>query len=60
MNEIISVDWKRDPSMANNSWGDFVKLTSKDGVWEMVQRGEQFAQIMEEKGEFELLPRIII
>lgn len=46
--------------MENKSWGDFVKLTSKDGIWDMVERGEKFARIMEERGEFQSLPKLIL
>ncbi len=60
VNDVISIDWKRDPYMKNKSWGDFIKLTSKDGIWDMVQRGEKFARIMEERGEFQSLPKLIL
>jgi len=57
-NNIIAVDWKRDPIMRKKSWGEFVELLSKDGIWDMVEQGKLYAKIMEERGEFASLTRI--
>ena len=55
---IIAIDWKRDPMMRTKSWGEFVELLSKDGIWDMVEQGKFYAKIMEEQGEFASLTKI--
>jgi len=44
--------------MRKKSWGEFVELLSKDGIWDMVEQGKLYAKIMEERGEFASLTRI--
>ena len=54
--DVIVVDWKRDPIMEKKSL-EFVRLTSKDGIWDMIEQGKNYAKILEERGEFESLPK---
>ena len=47
MNEnIITLDWTKDPIMKAKS-SDFVSVTSKEGIWSMVDQGRSFAKQME-------------
>ena len=57
MNEnIITLDWTKDPIMKAKS-SDFVSVTSKEGIWSMVDQGRSFAKQMERNGDFEGLSR---
>lgn len=40
--------------MKNNA-ADFVKVVSKQAIWDILEQGKRYANIMEQKGEFEML-----
>lgn len=50
----LVLDFKRDPVMKNNAV-DFVKVVSKQAIWDILEQGKRYANIMEQKGEFEML-----
>jgi len=53
----VSLDWKKDPIMCSKA-NEFVKLTSKEGIWSMLDQGRNFASVMEKNSEFALLPKV--
>lgn len=56
--DVVTLDWTSDPAMSEKKLGDFVEALSKDGIWDLVERGKSYAALMEKRGDFELLPRL--
>eukprot|EP00565_Helicotheca_tamesis_P001547 CAMPEP_0185735814 /NCGR_PEP_ID=MMETSP1171-20130828/26257_1 /TAXON_ID=374046 /ORGANISM="Helicotheca tamensis, Strain CCMP826" /LENGTH=324 /DNA_ID=CAMNT_0028406245 /DNA_START=121 /DNA_END=1095 /DNA_ORIENTATION=+ len=54
---LIILDWKADPIMKGKA-KDFVTLTSKEGIWGLVERGRSHAKIMDKRGAFDGIPRL--
>eukprot|EP00591_Stephanopyxis_turris_P006706 CAMPEP_0195514682 /NCGR_PEP_ID=MMETSP0794_2-20130614/5983_1 /TAXON_ID=515487 /ORGANISM="Stephanopyxis turris, Strain CCMP 815" /LENGTH=284 /DNA_ID=CAMNT_0040642965 /DNA_START=367 /DNA_END=1221 /DNA_ORIENTATION=+ len=54
--DTIFLDWQQDPVMAEKA-NEFVKLVSKEGIWDMVSQGKEFGKIMDERGEFKALTK---
>jgi len=52
----VTLDWTQDPVLANKSLVDAVSAVSRDGIWDILARGREFAAIMEERGDFKDLP----
>jgi len=52
-NELI-LGFRRDPVMKDRA-SEFIKLVSKQTIWDIVEQGEKHARIMEGRGEFDLL-----
>ena len=40
--------------MKNNA-ADFVKVVSKQAIWDILEQGKRYAKIMERNGEFDIL-----
>jgi len=55
---VVRLDWTKDPAMSDKKLGDFVEALSKEGIWDLVERGKSYAALMEERGDFESLPRL--
>lgn len=54
---VVRLDWTEDPNMPKK-FGDFVKVVSRDGIWDMVEKGRTYAaEVLEPRGDFENLPR---
>jgi len=52
----LILDYQRDPIMKDRS-SEFVKLLSKQGIWDILEQGKKHAKIMEREGEFDSLMR---
>jgi len=52
----LILDYQRDPIMKDRS-SEFVKLLSKQGIWDILEQGKNHAKIMEREGEFDFLMR---
>jgi len=53
--DVVTLDWTKDPIMAAKK-NDLVKLTSKEGIWSMIDQGREYASKMEIRGDFNMLP----
>jgi len=53
---VVTLDWTQDPVLANKSLGDAVSAISKEGIWGILERGREYAAVMEERGDFRGLP----
>mmetsp|Transcript_2312 Transcript_2312/g.3358 ORF Transcript_2312/g.3358 Transcript_2312/m.3358 type:complete len:315 (-) Transcript_2312:181-1125(-) len=51
---LIILDWKSDPVMEGKT-KDFIKLTSKEGIWDLLEQGRSYAQIMDKRGDFDTI-----
>lgn len=54
MKDLVTLDWTKDPVMSTKA-AEFVKVVSKDGIWDFLETGKKFAAQMEEQGDFECL-----
>jgi len=52
----LILDFKRDPVMRERST-EFVKLVSPQGIRDILEQGKKYAEIMDNEGEFSLLPQ---
>jgi len=55
--KVIIIDYSMDPVMSAKA-KDFVKLTSPEGIYSMIKRGGDYAEIMEDNGEFASLNKL--
>lgn len=54
-NNIITLDWTEDPILNDRTLADAVTALSKDGIWDLLERGRTYASFMEERGDFDSL-----
>jgi len=54
---IIFLDWKKDPILSDRNLADAVAVISKQGIWDLLDRGRSYASSMEKRGDFDLLLR---
>mmetsp|Transcript_11943 Transcript_11943/g.14434 ORF Transcript_11943/g.14434 Transcript_11943/m.14434 type:complete len:314 (-) Transcript_11943:141-1082(-) len=54
MKDTVTLDWTKDPVMSTKA-AEFVKVVSKDGIWDFLETGKKFAAHMEEQGDFQCL-----
>ena len=54
-NNSVILDWSADPYLSNRNLADSVSALSEDGIWDLVEKGRQFAVQMEKRGDFEFL-----
>ena len=52
----LILDFKRDPVMRDRA-SEFIKVVSKQTIWDILEQGKRHAKVMELSGEFRLLPR---
>lgn len=52
----LILDFKRDPVMADRA-SEFIKVVSKQTIWDILEQGKRHAKLMEQRGEFNRLPR---
>jgi hypothetical protein len=52
----LIIDYNRDPVMRNGGLG-FVKVVSKQTIWDVLEQGKRYAKIMDGEGCFDNLPR---
>jgi hypothetical protein len=52
----LIIDFNRDPVMRNGGLG-FVKVVSKQTIWDILEQGKRYAKIMDCEGCFDNLPR---
>jgi hypothetical protein len=52
----IWLNWNADPVVSKRSL-EFVKALRKDDIWGLLEQGKKYAQVMEERGDFKLIPR---
>ncbi|KAL7543889.1 hypothetical protein ACHAXR_013329 [Thalassiosira sp. AJA248-18] len=50
----LVLDYNRDPVM-NGRASEFIKLVSKQAIWDILEQGKKHAKIMDRNGEFDLL-----
>ena len=50
----LILDFKRDPVMEDRA-SEFVKLVSKQTIWDILEQGRKHAKVMDRNGEFDLL-----
>ena len=55
---VVTLDWTEDPALSDTEFFDFVKALSKEGIWDLLEQGRKRARVMEERGDFESLPRL--
>ena len=36
---------------------EFIKVVSKQAIWDILEQGKRYAKVMEENGDFDILPR---
>ena len=52
----LILDFKRDPIMKDRA-SEFIKVVSKQTIWDILEQGKRYAKIMESNGDFDVLPR---
>ena len=52
----LVLDFKRDPVMKDRAT-EFIKVVSKQAIWDILEQGKKHAKVMDQNGEFDLLPR---
>lgn len=52
----LILDFKRDQIMKDRA-SEFIKVVSKQAIWDILEQGKQYAKIMESNGDFDALPR---
>jgi len=50
----LVLDFKRDPVMKDKA-GEFIKVVSPQAIWDILDRGKEYARVMERSGEFACL-----
>lgn len=55
---ILRLDWSKDPAYKDGEYLDFIKVISKEGIWNILEQGKKHAQEMEERGRFKRLPKL--
>ena len=50
----LILDFKRDPVMEDRA-SEFVKLVSKQTIWDILEQGRKHAKVMDRNAEFDLL-----
>ena len=50
----ILFDWTKDPVLSDRTLSDAVSVISKEGIWDLLERGRSHAALMEKRGEFSL------
>ena len=55
---ILRIDWNKDPAFQNGEFFDFIKVISPDAIWDIFEKGKEYARIMEEKGRYRNLSKI--
>ena len=56
MNKPLILDYNSDPAMEGRA-SEFIKVVSKQAIWDILEQGERYAKVMEESGDFDILPR---
>ncbi len=51
----IFFDWTKDPILSDRTLSDAVSVISKEGIWDLLERGRSYAAMMEKRGDFRLL-----
>ncbi len=52
----LILDFKRDPVMKDRAL-EFIKIVSKQTIWDILEQGKRHAIIMDREGCFSILPR---
>ena len=52
----LVIDFKRDPVMKDRAL-EFIKVVSKQTIWDILEQGKKHAHVMEREGLFNILPR---
>lgn len=55
---VLFLDWKRDPVMAPKGGLDIVETLSPGSIWGLLEQGKEFARILESDGYFDMLPKV--
>lgn len=51
---VIVLNWSSDPAMEGKAL-EFVSVISKESIWALLEQGKAFAQVMEQRGDFDCL-----
>ena len=54
-NKIILLNWQEDPILSDRTLRDAVSVISKEGIWDLLERGRSHAILMEKRGDFDTL-----
>lgn len=52
----LVIDFKRDPVMKDREL-EFIKVVSKQTIWDILEQGKKHAHVMDREGCFSILPR---
>ena len=52
----LIIDFKSDPVMKDRAL-EFIKVVSKQTIWDILEQGKKHTKIMDKKGDFDILPR---
>ena len=52
----LILDYNSDPAMEGRA-SEFIKVVSKQAIWDILEQGKRYAKVMEENGDFDILPR---
>lgn len=55
---IVRVDWNKDPEFQDGEFFDFVKVISPEGIWQIFEKGKEYAKAMEARGRYKNLPKV--
>ena len=55
-NKPLILDYNSDPAMGGRA-SEFIKVVSKQAIWDILEQGKRYAKVMEENGEFDILPQ---
>jgi len=55
-NKPLILDYNSDPAMEGRA-SEFIKVVSKQAIWDILEQGKRCAKVMEESGDFDILPR---
>ena len=55
-NKPLILDYNSDLAMEGRA-SEFIKVVSKQAIWDILEQGERYAKVMEESGDFDILPR---
>ena len=55
-NKPLILDYNSDPAMEGRA-SEFIKVVSKQAIWDVLEQGKRYAKVMDERGDFDILPR---
>ena len=56
INKPLILDYNSDPAMEGRA-SEFIKVVSKEAIWDILEQGKRYVKVMDENGDFDILPR---